>query len=480
MKITRLTAAILTLTPVVAFAAPVTEFEYKKKGFKITVDERSEGVNIRIPKDTKKPTLSITAPDANGISHNYFTEFNVGRRGLNIDNKNAAQTIINEVTGPDITRLRGNINVLANKATLIIANPNGINCNQCDVTNVEHFVKAAGKIIYENDKMAGYSNITGDIAYFNTTVENRALVMNDFAKNIKIKNSKLAPDALVLMSGFTGYKYTHKPVALIQDDSYRIGHNYAVVLSYYVGGQNEKDPTGMTKKWQQWDPEGTITIDENSVLSPISLIISAENSGIYNHGAIDTKKTYINLLHSYFSADSFEPFKTSTLNLRMRNSIFSNSGDLSGGRIDADLYGSNEIWNSESMKTSLFNITVHKQQKNRYFKDDEGVLTIDTVGDNNYFKNNGGFYVRNFEVQAPNSRFTFKNSGLYAIFNTKNANIYAKSLTFENTGKMNVTEKLAMTGENSLFASSKTSKFQPSSKYQFKVNREGVSPEIKQ
>lgn len=221
MKITQLTAAILTLTPVVAFAAPVTEFEYKKKGFKITVDERSEGVNIRIPKDTKKPTLSITAPDANGISHNYFTEFNVGRRGLNIDNKNAAQTIINEVTGPDITRLRGNINVLANKATLIIANPNGINCNQCDVTNADHFVKAAGKIIYENDKMAGYSNITGDIAYFNTTVKNRSLVMNDLAKNIKIMNSELAPDALVLMNGFSEYRYTYKPADRIRDNNYK-------------------------------------------------------------------------------------------------------------------------------------------------------------------------------------------------------------------------------------------------------------------
>lgn len=221
MKITRLTAAILTLTPVVAFAAPVTEFEYKKKGFKITVDERSESVNIRIPKDTKKPTLSITAPDANGISHNYFTEFNVGRRGLNIDNKNAAQTIINEVTGPDITRLRGNINVLANKATLIIANPNGINCNKCDVTNVNKFVKAAGKIIYENDKMAGYSNITGDIAYFNTTVKNRKLDMNDLAKNIKIMNSELAPDVLMLMNGFSEYKYAYKPIARIQDNNYK-------------------------------------------------------------------------------------------------------------------------------------------------------------------------------------------------------------------------------------------------------------------
>lgn len=469
MKITRLTAAILTLTPVVAFAAPVTEFEYKKKGFKITVDERSESVNIRIPKDTKKPTLSITAPDANGISHNYFTEFNVGRRGLNIDNKNAAQTIINEVTGPDITRLRGNINVLANKATLIIANPNGINCNKCDVTNVNTFVKAAGKIIYENDKMAGYSNITGDIAYFNTTVKNRKLDMNDLAKNIKIMNSELVPDVLMLMNGFSEYKYAYKPIARIQDNNYK---------------PEVKDTRGITTfhnrhvENKKWKPTGQITIDHDSVLSPDKLFLSAEDTFIDKEGAINAGSVHINLLHSQFNMLYYTPLHARHLIINMRNSIFENTQVITARHVNVNLYGSNYFTNSGSLSVKGLNVTSHNPKVFKYYNN-EISIPASTVGlTPNYFKNIGKITADNIVIHTPGDRFYFVNTGKSSSLITKTFDYDAMYASFSNSGSMAIRHHFKMAGELGLMASSPETDLTGDPKYEFRMGHKEAAGNV--
>ncbi|WP_247717370.1 filamentous hemagglutinin N-terminal domain-containing protein [Morganella morganii] len=418
-------------------------------------------MNIRIPKDTKKPTLSITAPDANGISHNYFTEFNVGRRGLNIDNKNAAQTIINEVTGPDITRLRGNINVLANKATLIIANPNGINCNQCDVTNVNAFVKATGKIIYENDKMAGYSNITGDIAYFNTTVENRTLVMNDFAKNIKIKNSKLAPDALVLMSGFTGYKYAYKPVNRIQDNNYKPEiKDTSLITAFHNRYVKEK----------KWQPAGEITIDYDSVLTPAKLYISAEDSFINKEGEINAGSAYINLLHSQFNMRYYTPLRAKYLTINMRNSIFENTKVVAAGHVNINLYGSNQFTNSGSLSAKGLNVTSYNPVVFKYFNNEKSILATMKGLNKNHLKNTGKITADNIVIHTPGDGFYFVNTGKSSSLITKTFDYDAMHANFSNSGSMAIRQHFKMTGEVGLMASSPENDLTGDPKYQFRVN----------
>ncbi|EPG9560480.1 filamentous hemagglutinin N-terminal domain-containing protein, partial [Morganella morganii] len=121
MKLTKIATVLLFLSPAYLSAA-TQDFTYRD-GYKITTDQASPEVNIRI-KDNK-PTQSISTPNSNGISHNYFTEFNVGKNGLNIDNSPSARVIINEVTGTNISQLDGTMAIIGKQASLVIANPNG-------------------------------------------------------------------------------------------------------------------------------------------------------------------------------------------------------------------------------------------------------------------------------------------------------------------------------------------------------------------
>lgn len=66
--------------------------------------------------------MVINSPDGRGISHNVFSDYNAGKKGLVIHNKENAETIINEVIGENKSRLRGNTFVTGGKTLPVIIN----------------------------------------------------------------------------------------------------------------------------------------------------------------------------------------------------------------------------------------------------------------------------------------------------------------------------------------------------------------------
>ncbi|UVJ44672.1 DUF637 domain-containing protein [Pseudomonas sp. LS1212] len=131
------------------------------------------------------PIVNIAAPNASGLSHNQFQDYNVGANGLILNNATArtqatelggiilgnpnlrgqaAATILNEVTGSNRSQLNGYTEVAGQAARVIVANPHGITCNGCGFINTPRVTLSTGKPIIDNGRLDRFAVDGGDIA----------------------------------------------------------------------------------------------------------------------------------------------------------------------------------------------------------------------------------------------------------------------------------------------------------------------------
>ncbi len=118
------------------------------------------------------PVVQINAPNAGGVSHNRFEDYNVGRQGQVLNNSStttqtqlagyiqgnsnlqpgqSARMILNEVTSSNRTLLQGHVEVAGAQAQVIIANPNGITCDGCGFINTTRGVLTTGTPLFGGD-----------------------------------------------------------------------------------------------------------------------------------------------------------------------------------------------------------------------------------------------------------------------------------------------------------------------------------------
>lgn len=129
------------------------------------------------------PVQNIAAPNANGLSHNQFSSFNVGTPGLVINNSaiNAisqiggavianpnlasgeARLILNEVTSGNRSILQGTQELLGGRAAYILANPNGITCDGCGFINFPRATLTTGSPYINNGQLTGFGVTGGDV-----------------------------------------------------------------------------------------------------------------------------------------------------------------------------------------------------------------------------------------------------------------------------------------------------------------------------
>ncbi|WP_438943903.1 filamentous hemagglutinin N-terminal domain-containing protein, partial [Pseudomonas sp. N8] len=131
------------------------------------------------------PIVNIAKPNGSGLSHNQFSDYNVGSNGVILNNATArtqstqlggiiignpnlngtaATTILNEVNGGNPSQLRGYTEVAGQSARVIVANPYGITCNGCGFINTPKATLTTGKPIIENGQVSRYQVDQGSVA----------------------------------------------------------------------------------------------------------------------------------------------------------------------------------------------------------------------------------------------------------------------------------------------------------------------------
>lgn len=113
--------------------------------------------------------VNVAGPSTGGVSRNDYTNFNVPQNGVILNNsyqmantklggyipgnpnmmRGSANVIVNEVTSHNPTEMKGFIEVAGRKASVVVANPNGITVDGGGFINTDRAVLTTGKTEYD-------------------------------------------------------------------------------------------------------------------------------------------------------------------------------------------------------------------------------------------------------------------------------------------------------------------------------------------
>ncbi|GEM_PF-194323 len=233
----------------------------------------SAGVNTPVvTEQSGVPIVDIVKPNETGLSHNKFTDFNVGTPGLIFNNNagntaiasqlagpintnanlggQAANIILNEVTGNNISALNGMIEVAGKSASVIIANPNGIVGNGFGFINTNRASLVTGTLNITDGKIDSFTITGGNVTIEGTgnvpeINESTGLYVNqpvsklDIMTRAAVINADLwAQDEINIITGANTVNYSTLAATPIDDQSInkpKLALDVSVLGGMYAG-----------------------------------------------------------------------------------------------------------------------------------------------------------------------------------------------------------------------------------------------------
>ncbi|EOM2729694.1 hemagglutinin repeat-containing protein [Escherichia coli] len=164
------------------------------------------------------PQVNIQTPSAGGVSHNTYSQFDVGNQGVILNNahnnvqtqlggmvagnpwlaRGEARIILNEVNSRNPSQLNGFVEVAGKKAQVVIANPAGISCDGCGFINANRATLTTGQPQMKNGSLTGFSVERGEIQVTGKGMDaSRTDYTDIIARSVKINAGIWAQDLKV-------------------------------------------------------------------------------------------------------------------------------------------------------------------------------------------------------------------------------------------------------------------------------------------
>lgn len=175
--------------------------------YKPIIDKAANGVDL----------VQIAEVNSNGVSRNLYSDFNIKSTGLILNNATkytktelggyidrnmflagkGACVILNEVTSSNASTLNGYLEVAGNKASVVIANANGISVNGLGFINTDNVVLSTGAVTNWADGSFKFSDNKGDMIIAGDGLNARNPKQLDvFTNNLQADKSELYANEL--------------------------------------------------------------------------------------------------------------------------------------------------------------------------------------------------------------------------------------------------------------------------------------------
>ena len=175
--------------------------------YKPIIDKAANGVDL----------VQIAEVNGNGVSRNLYSDFNIKSTGLILNNATkytktelggyidrnmflagkGARVILNEVTSSNASTLNGYLEVAGNKASVVIANANGISVNGLGFINTDNVVLSTGAVTNWADGNLKFGNNKGDILIAGDGLNARTpKQLEIFTNNLQVDKSEVYTNEL--------------------------------------------------------------------------------------------------------------------------------------------------------------------------------------------------------------------------------------------------------------------------------------------
>ena len=175
--------------------------------YKPIIDKAANGVDL----------VQIAEVNGNGVSRNLYSDFNIKSTGLILNNATkytktelggyidrnmflagkGARVILNEVTSSNASTLNGYLEVAGNKASVVIANANGISVNGLGFINTDNVVLSTGAVTNWADGNLKFGNNKGDMLIAGDGLNVRTpKQLEIFTNNLQVDKSEVYTNEL--------------------------------------------------------------------------------------------------------------------------------------------------------------------------------------------------------------------------------------------------------------------------------------------